>query len=410
MTTQPHDNRITAAPELGTSPPLSTAARADDAAAKAAPLPTPVADSTNASAAQTQAQKPLTKEEKKASRTVGLRIFDIALYPIINNVAVFVISVAATYLTSHGNEVGGKFGQWMFKRGKIFKEKAALLGIGEKQADMWKMVFFSFADGSIMALPIKLLEDRRESIAKWIDTGLGTRPADNSVYEQEPKQSWTSVFLGRLLTSAVVVPTALAMDKITINQKSLNDHLFNDRGYAWGEAFVKRHPDAQKYFPRIHFPYLFKTGVFEAFYTSVCTGGLYFISRFIATFSNRVEDRREAREQRHKAREEGIHSAGISASDVVLPNTAREQKTDLTRPDLTTPDIITPGGTTIETKDVGAFADATASSRRSVPQPVAAGRRIQPRSAQGYSKFFEPGDDGARNTNGGGIGMAGATP
>ena len=223
-------------------------------------------------------------ELKKQSRTKGEWLFDAFLYPFLNNVVVFSISVVATYLTSHGDKVGGSVGRWFQKRGTWFTGKAMKAGLSENQADMAKMVTFSFLDGSIMAPFVKLLEDRRETIARIIDKKLGTEPEDDSVYKQEPKQGWMSVLTGRLATSVIVVPTAVALDKA-----GLNDVLFSNPGKKMGAWVAKTYPSLPKKFPQIHFPDLFKIGVFEAFYTSVCTAGLYISSRFIARVANKTK-------------------------------------------------------------------------------------------------------------------------
>jgi hypothetical protein len=224
------------------------------------------------------------KEEKKhPTRTPGLKLFDVFLYPFLTNFVVFGISVAATYLTSHGADKGkngkllyGKIGEFFHSRGEWMVNKFQGMGMNRNQADMSKMVFFSFADGTLVAPLVKLFEDRREKIARAIDTKLGVVPADPSVYDAEPKQSWASVIGGRLATAMIVVPTAVALDKT-----GLNDKLFSNPGLKTGEWIAKK-PKLAKYFGKLDLPGLFKTSFFEAFYTSVCTAGLYFSSRFFA--------------------------------------------------------------------------------------------------------------------------------
>ena len=219
----------------------------------------------------------------RPKRTAGERAFDAFLYPFLTNFGVFSISVVATYLTSKGGPdpvtgklPHGKIGGFFFKRGEWLKGGFKKIGMGEKAADMAKMVFFSFADGTLLAPVVKLFEDRREHIARWIDGRLGTVPADLSVYKAEPKQTWGSVLEGRLLTSMIVVPTA-----VVLQTTGLNTVLFENPGLKAGQ-WVASKPDLAKRFGKLHVPELFKIGVFEAVYTSICTGGLYFISRTIA--------------------------------------------------------------------------------------------------------------------------------
>lgn len=224
--------------------------------------------------------------EHKA-RTPGLRLFDVFLYPVVTNLSVFGISVAATYLTARGGDrtpqgklVYGKIGEFFQKRGTWLIDKFKGMGMTHGQADMSKMVFFSFLDGSLMAPVVKLVEDRREDIGCFIDQQLGTKPEDMSVYAKEPKQTWLSVLGGRFATAAIVVPTAVALDKT-----GLNDTLFNNPGKRMGEWLAKK-PGVVKWFRGLDVKELSRISFFEAFYTSVCTAGLYFSSRALARATN----------------------------------------------------------------------------------------------------------------------------
>jgi len=229
-------------------------------------------------------------DAKNLPRTPGLRAFDILLYPILTNTGVFVLSVFATYLTSRGNQrnangelIYGKIGEFIQKRGDWMVEKFKKMGMNDGQADRSKMVFFSFADGSLLAPLVKFLEDRRGKIGRHIDHHLGTKPEDEVVYDDEPRQTWGSVLGGRLATVAIVVPTAVALEKA-----GLNDVLFNNPGKKFGEMIAKN-PTVMKYLGGQDVPELTKISFFEAFYTSVCTAGLYFWSRLIARSTSGTE-------------------------------------------------------------------------------------------------------------------------
>lgn len=221
--------------------------------------------------------------KKPPQRTPGLKLFDVLLYPLLTNVGVFAVSVGATYLTARGGDrdasgklIYGKVGEFFQKRGQWLMEKFKSTGMSHEQADMSKMVFFSFVDGSLMAPVVKTFEDHRENIACAIDTQLGTKPEDMSVYDAEPKQSWTSVLGGRALTAAIVVPTAVALDKT-----GLNNTLFNKPGLRMGNWLAAK-PATKQVLGNLDVKELSRVSFFEAFYTSVCTAGLYFTSRGIA--------------------------------------------------------------------------------------------------------------------------------
>ncbi len=250
---------------------------------------------------QPQVDAARAEDKPQNDRTPGLKLLDVFLYPVLTNFSVFAISVAATYLTARGGDknasgqlIYGKVGKWFQNRGEWMVNKFKSVGMSHEQADMSKMVFFSFADGSLMAPVIKLLEDRREQIGRWLDERMGTVPNDPGVYEAEPKHSWLSVLGGRFITAGIVVPTAVALDKTGLNNK-----LFIEPGKKMG-AWLSKKPSVAKLFTpfglKLDVNEIAKVSIFEAFYTSVCTLGLYITSRRIAHFhhESKAESEQEA--------------------------------------------------------------------------------------------------------------------
>ncbi len=312
---------------------------------------------------------------KRPKRSTGLRVFDVMLYPLITNVGVFVISVAATYLTTKGNMtnfgrelvsekeallhaekqlaegvtkashelvgqktsslmpgeklVYGKTGEFFQKRGAWLVEKFQGMGMSKDTADMSKMVFFSFADGSLLAPVVKLLEDRRERIGKWIDQKLDSVPDDPNVYKSEPKQSWLSVLGGRAATAAIVVNTAVALEaKVLPNKRpdifkgakiSLNDKMFIAPGIDLGK-WINKNPGVSKVFGKHDAAEIAKVSIFEAVYTSICTAGLYFSSRLFARKLNKRKEEKEAREHGIPLQE----AASTTSTQGSLESTAQE--------------------------------------------------------------------------------------
>ena len=257
-------------------------------------------------------------DKPKPKRTLGLKLLDTFIYPVMNNFGVFAISVAATYLTQHGDDFKGdglaaKGARWLKLRGDKFMDIAQTnFKMSHEQARTSKIVFFSFLDGSLMAPFIKLFEDRREKIARGIDKLLGTLPEDESIYAAEPKQTWKSVLLGRAATASIVVPVAILLDKKKVKGEiynkesdswkegdvSLNRKMFENPGIKFGKKFEdsdsKFANSFKKKFPKINIQSLFEIGVFEAFYTSVCTAALYGFSRVIARRDDRKRAEKEA--------------------------------------------------------------------------------------------------------------------
>ena len=248
------------------------------------------------------------QKDRRPKRTRGLKIFDGLLYAF-SNFAIFAISLYATYCTDYGDKMKGWLPKALHSRGKKVTDWLESKGMSKGAAQNSKMVFFSFADGTLFAPVIKLLEDRREKIAKGIDVMLGTKPEDESVYAAEPKQSWGSVILGRLMTVSIVVPTAILLQNTPVKVKdpkatggykksNLNDYLFRDPGIRagkWTEKnLVNKFEWLQKATKNIELDGLFKASLFEMVYTTICTVGLYFSSRLLARFWDKDKDERVA--------------------------------------------------------------------------------------------------------------------
>lgn len=353
------------------------------------------AASTNASSSTEEAAS------KKPERSPGQRFVDKTFYGIIINSVVFASSIAATYLTRHGYQLAGEsksifadFARWMNKRGTLLDNKLVndWKLTDQSGAENFRMVAFSFIDGSIFAMLARPLESLRTPLARWYDKHFAKQPVDEKAYENEPKQSLLSVFGGRVATFALVFPTYLLLNKLHVKQNvvlkdaegklikditasiseqvhqteqaaaasmrgavkeamehdpsvtslatnikavrkprwdevkndleidhkthepvvdvtyraevkkssNLNNFLFEQPGKWLGEkvsniGWVKReHPKLASNTPGeksiFNLPGLFEVGFFEAFYTSVCTIGLYLGSRLFASKLNKKNE------------------------------------------------------------------------------------------------------------------------
>lgn len=262
----------------------------------------------------------LTAEEKKQRRTLGLKLFDIGLYPLLTNFVVFGASVGVTYLTRHGGArpdgtlPHGKFGVAMAKRNTDLIKFGEKVGLSNEHAKTGSMIFWSFFDGTLVAPLVKLFEDRREKIGKWIDDKLGTTPENLKVYESEPKQTWGTVLSGRIATAAIVLPTAIAFEKAGLH-----------KGFErWGQGTTKWIESNR---PKLHdslskkisdLPDFFRVSYFEGIYTTVCTAGLYFVSRAFARRHDAKTGRIEIDPVSH---EKVVHNASHN-------HTQRDQRAD----------------------------------------------------------------------------------
>lgn len=209
----------------------------------------------------------------------------------------------------YGTLAYGKLGRFFNRRGEWLVDKFKGMGLSAKRADEAKMVFFSFIDGSLLAPFVKLFEDRRGKISKSIDSVAGTKPKDDSVYDQEPAQTWSSVLLGRLFTVVIVVATAVGLNKVKFPNKTLpdeeipnlNDIMFHRPGKTLGRWVKEKFPQFSERFAKHDLADVFRTSAFEAFYTTVCTVGLYVISRFIARKGEQISQYQAMRDNKDEA-------------------------------------------------------------------------------------------------------------
>jgi hypothetical protein len=240
-------------------------------------------------------------------------LFDTLLYPVLTNTAVFALSVLATY------ETNKSFGNSFWKqRGDAARQGLTNL-FGEKSKEAVKygvMIFFSFADGCLLAPVVKLFEDRRNQISRKLDNWLGTTPANPAVYDQEPKQSWMSVLSGRAAAAATVVPTAVLLSQKWGGETSFNDRMFNQPGKHLGQWIEKSLPALRKAIPVRDLPTLMEVSVFEAFYTTVCTAGLYFASRLLASRWNQRSADKPSQATSHSLPRSAERPVGVTVANV----------------------------------------------------------------------------------------------
>ncbi len=245
---------------------------------------TPTQTLPNASASTPQTpQTTLASQSTSQPRTPGLWAFDTLLYPVLTNAGVFAISVYATYQSTFG-----KKGNWLQQRGEVCRQFLhTKLRLPKGTAASAVMMAWSFLDGCVMAPAIKLLEDRRGPLSRKLDAAMGTTPADDSVYAQEPKQSWGSVLAGRATASVAVLPTWMLLEqKLGGSPHSINEHLFKLPAQKLVANLQRKAPQLHaRLAGRFNAVGLAHTALFEAFYTCLCTGMLYGSSRAYAAWA-----------------------------------------------------------------------------------------------------------------------------
>jgi hypothetical protein len=260
-----------------------------------------------ASASRTETAQSVIAEAAPAKprRTLGLKLFDATFYGGVVNTIIFLASTASTYWTYHGNTVGkaGSALRWcgeqFYKRRKPIENALGKIGVTGEAGKVGTTVFWSFVDGTVFTPLIKMIEDRRERIALSIDTLLGTKADNMRAYDAEPKQSWKSVFIGRMGTLGIVLPVAILMEKTGGNKR-----IFYNGGDKIMRALEVHAPTLDRKMTSLvaapHAPgyatelgirkkALFQVLTFEGFYTSICTIGTYLFSRVFARNHPKVE-------------------------------------------------------------------------------------------------------------------------
>jgi hypothetical protein len=252
-----------------------------------------------------------TEEQKLDSgRTLGLWAVDGLIYPIINYGGVFALSVGSLYLGKHGDEVAAYFNEvaennaddklisglslvaswaaegWKSRSSSIDNWLVDNGGMSRESAEITRMVITSFGDGCLFLPAVKWLEDRRIGLAKAIDNMAGTRPKDDSAYEAEPIKTWGDLIVGRAATAAIVVPTAVLLDKVPVNlfgkSQPLNQHLFYDQAENVQKFLQKNIPSVTDKLTDAQLNTISQNALFEAFYTMVCSVGLWGASAALA--------------------------------------------------------------------------------------------------------------------------------
>lgn len=242
---------------------------------------------TNISQTESKQDAPLPKQEEHKKRTTGNVVFDLLVYPSIAFGAVFAFSIWMLHTTKFGN---GKFRQkydsvvegtakWFGET--LFKGQSA--EALHKKADNYISVLVSFAAGTVLIAPIKILEDYRGRISHKIDKFFDSEPRDPSHYLQEPRQSWASVMGGRAITFGTVLGLATLAGK-HINRGA--DHVADKIAWEYKQHWNVRATKAQvKNVKSWSF-----VSAFEGFYTALCAALIYVFSRGLASKFNKEEE------------------------------------------------------------------------------------------------------------------------
>lgn len=218
-------------------------------------------------------------------RTTGNKLFDLLVYPSIAFGAVFAFSVWMLHTTKFGSGAAHDGFKSLVKStadwfGKLSVFKGQSQEQLTKKADNYISVLVSFFAGTLLIAPIKIFEDYRGKISHKIDEYLNSVPKDKSAYDQEPRQSWGSVFGGRAITFGLVLGLA------TVAGKNINagaQRVARKIASTWG----KWHPSSRVELKKVE-EWSF-VSAFEGFYTALCAALIYVFSRNLARKFNEEE-------------------------------------------------------------------------------------------------------------------------
>ncbi len=233
--------------------------------------------------AQTGVKNPEIQEGHHHHDTLGLKIFDKVIWNF-SNIAVFLLSVYSTYKSNFSQPQNTPIEKqnWWMKRGNQVRGILESKGMSKEAARNANMILWSFLDGSIMAPIVAIIEHNRSRIGRTIDSIFGTKPKDESVYEDQPKQGWKSVIMGRLSAFSIVIPTYFLLnikDKNDPKSLSINNIIFDKPA----DAAVKNNvagitTSLSKRFNKEQVSGIVNSSIFETFYTTLCTTILFFVS------------------------------------------------------------------------------------------------------------------------------------
>jgi sugar/nucleoside kinase (ribokinase family) len=306
------------------------------------------------------------------NRTLGQKIFDIGLYPLLANFGVFALS---TYVTYHSGFNQNK-ANWFVKRSSWFKDqlsKSPVLAENPEMVRNLNMVIWSFIDGSLLSPVVAAFESKRQSISRWIDDKMGTTAEDKTVYDKEVQRSWSDVLKARAATFALVIGTYFALNT-KVFPKGVGEGILNETktsgvftrspvtsvnglifdipgkkigGWLTDIPFIRNFAQkisgkqlkgmaektgttvraATEADARYQVEGMVNTGLFELVYTSLCTAGLFFLGK---SFASKRKDN-ELKEDKAKAQAEHFPLAATDST----PQDASRAWTEKVAPKLT---------------------------------------------------------------------------
>lgn len=186
--------------------------------------------------------KPDNNPSNQSGGTFGEKMFDVAVYGGLGYLANAALSVAVTFVAM---EKPGSFLNKGMKAAQpqletLMKQFTSDPAKITRWADFSNRTIFLSSGGYILLLPMKWLEDNKKSLTLSIDHLFGTGPQTPEAkkefdehFENQPKQSYTSLIGGRLLAHPMIVMAAAPIMVKMKGSEKLSEFLEKN----WGKTF-----------------------------------------------------------------------------------------------------------------------------------------------------------------------------
>ena len=247
-----------------------------------------MAELSTVSAAQPEQAEALPPaQHKHYKRTAGNRVFDLLVYPTIAFGVVFAFSAWMLHTTKFGTgALKQRYDGWVKGATEWMGRQSWFKSLSPQdlavKAKHYVDVLISFAAGTLLISPIKLMEDHRQTLSRKLDIIMGTTPPDQHAYAEEPKQTWGSVLGGRALTFGIVLGVS------TVGGKYIDGALEKlAKGFENTWKSFNQNASAKALQRAREWSFV---SAFEGFYTAVCAVLLYVISRTLARSINKPAD------------------------------------------------------------------------------------------------------------------------
>ncbi len=204
--------------------------------------PTKIVAGSDSAAANDAAMTPA-QPQPEAKMSKGEKIFDWSVYKGLNY---WVNLISSVLIADYFINPESKGRQNLDKSISRMTQGLTKMGVALKSAHHNSKVgletFALLSGGTLLLVPLKLLEDRKRKSVHWINKKLGVdqtgadgkelTPDEIHIEKEQPKQSWANVIWRRVLASLAVVGVGLGVDHLGRDEKTILPEEKYDLGFA----------------------------------------------------------------------------------------------------------------------------------------------------------------------------------